>query len=119
MKKDDTQTPHAVGIEETAGSEVSQDRLTPCGISNVPTDDVLRTAGELKEIEVAGLMADAGYLGEDRAALAPEKGFSDVPADGYPQDTSVASSDPLQGEVTDGEVLNGGFLGRYNNLRVR
>ena len=118
MKSNDTQTPHAEGIAETAGSEVSQDRLTPCGISNVPTDDVLRTAGELNEKEVASFQTDSGWV-PDKAALAPEKGFSDVPAEGYPENESVSGSDSLQSEVVDGEVRNGGFLGRVNNLRVR
>jgi hypothetical protein len=119
MKTGDQQSPHSVGIAETSGSEASQTRLTPCGISNVPTDDVLRTAGELNSKDVASFQTDSGYMAADKAALAPEKGFSDVPAEGYPENESVSGSDALQSEVVDGEVRNGGFLGRVNNLRVR
>jgi hypothetical protein len=125
----DQQSPHACGIDESAGSAVSQDRVTPPGIAyDVPVDDVLRTPGELKMGSSTEGMTPDSLADITRAALAPDSGFekqdSDVGTyrgDGAPTAlTSTNEADPASApHLHDAQSATDGFLGRSRLLMER
>lgn len=122
-------TPHAYGIDESAGATSSQERVTPPGIAyDVPVDDVLRMPGELKSGSVTEGMTPDSLADITRSALDPEKGFekqdSDVGTyrgDGAPTAlTSTNEADPMMApHLHDAQSVTDGFLGRGRLLSER
>lgn len=112
----DQQSPHAFGIDESGPR--GADRRTSAGISNFPTDDVLRVAGVLKSGSVTeGATFDKLHT----SAADAERGSSnesDAPGtyrgDGAPcalSSTNEADS-MIAPQLHDAESATSGFLGR-------
>ena len=114
----DQQSPHACGIDESGPR--GADQRTPPGISNFPTDDVLRVAGVLKETDVVQF-ATPNSLSSGTRAAASGKGYEDESAapgtyrgDGAPfaLPSSNEADAAIAPQLHDAESATSGFLGR-------
>ena len=121
----DQQSPHPFGIDESGAQ--GADRLTPVGISDVPTDDALRNAGVLKSGSSTEGMTPDSLAPVTRSALDPDSGFEKVSdtgsyrGDGAPYTlTSTTEADPMAvPQLHDEQSATEGFLGRSRLLSER
>jgi hypothetical protein len=120
----DQQSPHAFGIDESGPR--GADQRTPPGISNFPTDDVLRFAGVLKEGSSLEGMTPDSLADVARSALTGQ-GFEDdtdrstYRGDGaqYALPSTNEADAAIAPQLHDAESATSGFLGRNRLLSER